>query len=494
MMMDSNSFTCSNSQFDLEFRHASSKKASRIAVKALNKETTKGMEVRRSSPSLVARLMGLDTMPPASHQKERGTSFQMTSSVGFYAKHAVHASYPLQTSSDEYQECKDAFEVREMPKIKKQSNKPFRKGMSNLGHCRTDLKSSDVDYADAAHRPADDEFQYSKEYDDAPEDLDLNKNLYAKFLQEPNSLFRKHLQDLKGSPRLHKNQITILKPLRAAKLDNKLCHRSGSDDERHTHSLNGDMSSCRKPANLVNHCVKEHNWSFAYKFSEPSFAGKTKGYLQPAPIVILKPSLEKGLDVEGTVPLAKSVDHYSHVLRRQKRIPVSRRSEVYEGGRERHKLTDSMEVMGHRTKRIREIARDITKQLRSYGSSGRLMLAGERKYAYIRYESSDDMIRMKNLEPESSRWIFDQLNDSSDSLSATSYYSAESSAESLVSREARKHLSDRLKLIQQNQEVGPIDKVSSTLGEMLVSDRERPRSNLNSSSVQNFSVDKVARD
>lgn len=122
------------------------------------------------------------------------------------------------------------------------------------------------------------------------------------------------------------------------------------------------------------------------------------------------------------------------------------------------------------------------------------MLAGERKYEYIRGESSDDMIRMKNLEPESSRWIFDQLNDSSDSLSATSYYSAESSAESLVSKEARKHLSDRLKLIQQNQEVGPIDKVSSTLGEMLVSDRERPRSNLNSSSVQNFSVDKVARD
>ena len=241
-------------------------------------------------------------------------------------------------------------------------------------------------------------------------------------------------------------------------------------------------------SNLVDHSVKGHS-SLLHKPSEQLHAGKTKIHHHSTQIVVLKPSLEKAWDMETTVPLARYPEHHRYGLKREKGIPISRISEVYAGQGDRHKLSDSMEVMGHKTKGLRELARDVTKRLRTAGSSGTKMVAASKKYGQVRDESSFGMFGMENLDLESLRWTFDQLNDSGDGLSAALYYSTESS----VSREARKRLSERWKMIQQIQEVRPVDKGFSTLGEMLVSDKETPRTTLNTPIVPNISGEKVAR-
>ena len=472
----------------------------RAPIKALmDKEISKEMEFRRASPSLVARLMGLDTLPPVvtKKQKERGVSSQ-TSSVELHKKHIAHEGYPLHTSSTEYQECKDVFEVMEMPNVEKQNGKPFRKRVPSLEQSEIDLKPSNIDWAfakqksmDTAHMSTDDEF-HSKEYNDSLEDLDPNKDIFVKFLQEPSSLFKKHLQDLKCSlPSPHANHITILKPS-IIKAENELFFRSKRDAERCPCFVKGDsdISSCRRPvSNVVGHSDKEHSSSLPHKPSEQLHAGKTKVHHHSTQIVVLKPSLEKAWDMETTGPLARYPEHHRYGLRRQKGIPISWRSEVYAGRGDRHKLSDSVDVMGHKAKGLREIARDVTKQLRTAGSSGSKTVAASKKYGQVSDESSFGMLGMESSDLESIRWNCDQLNDCGGSLSAASYYSTESS----VSREARKRLSERWKMIQQIQGVAPANKGSSTLGEMLVSDRETPRTTMNSTIDQNISGKKVAR-
>ncbi|XP_020272081.1 uncharacterized protein LOC109847259 isoform X2 [Asparagus officinalis] len=482
----------------LDFGRVSSRKASRTIKTLIDKEISKEMQMRRSSPSVVARLMGLDTLPSVltGQHKERGISSKKTSSVGFHRKHTSHECYPLQ-SNNEHQECKDVFEVMEVPKTEKQKHKPLSKGASSLEQGEFDLRPSDIELAfvkqkfmDADHSSTDDEFQYYKEYNDALEDLDPNSDLLVKYLREPNSLFRKHLQDLKCSPPSpHARHITILKPSRVAKSDNESCCRSQTYTERHTHLLKDGVKSFKKPvSNLVNHSIKEHNCSLQHKLSEPLCTGKTKGHFQSTPIVVLKPSLERAQDIIKTVPSARSPDNYPYRLIRQKRVPISGESEFC-GDRERHKLSASMVVMGHKSKGLREIARDVTKQLRHAGNSGKVV-ADSKKRRSVRDENPRNRSGMENLKSEPNIWFYNELNECGDSLSASSYYATESS----VSREARKRLSERLDSIKQIHKVGLVDKGSSTLGEMLVSDREIPGTTQNASIIQNVSGEKVLGD
>lgn len=487
--------------FDLAFKRGSSKKSCRTPIKKLiDKEISNEMEIRRSSPSLVARLMGLDTLPPvvSRHQKERSVSSRKTSSVELHKKHIGHEADHLRTSSNEYQECKDVFEVMEMPKVDKHSSKPFHKGIPSLGRNEIKLEPSNIELAfakkfmDAAHLPTHDELLYSEEYDDALEDLDPNKDLFVRLLQDPNSLFKKHFQDLKCSPPSpHANHITILKPSKAARADNDMCSRSERNVERHHHLLKEDISSCRKPVyNLVDYSVKEHSTSQRCELFEPSYAGKTKVHREPTQIVVLKPSLDKVWDTETTVPLSRSTDNYEYVLNREKGISMSRKSEVYAGQGDRRKLSDSVEATRHKTKGLREIARDITRQLRTSGSSGSQAVRGLKKYDYNRDEGTRGILSMEKLNSESFQWPYGQLNDCGDRLSTPSYYSNDSS----VSREARKRLSERWKMIQQIHGLRPVDKGSNTLGEMLVSERKTPRSTLNRSVNQNASGEVSSRE
>ncbi|ONK67787.1 uncharacterized protein A4U43_C05F3770 [Asparagus officinalis] len=469
--------------FDPEIRHDSFKKDSKTTTtRLINKQLSKEMENRWSPANVVARLMGLDVLPPVftRQHKEKGSSIQTAPSVGFREKHRVYEAYPLQMSSDEHPECIDVFEVNEMSKVEKQNTRPPWKKISSLGRSEVDLRLSDIDLAyakrfiNAAHLSVDDESN------DASDELETNESRFVRNRQEPNSLFRKLLQDQKRSPPPHPSQITILKPSRVGKSDKYLSYRPEPTTERFSRLLKRDVSSCRKPVpDLFSHSLKEHSSSLSYKSSEPLNEGKTKNQFQ-IPIVILKPTLEKAWETMKTVPSARSPDNYPFSLRRRKRIPLSRSFDIYGVGRARHRLSDSVEVMGQREKHCREIARDITRRLKSAGSTGRKVVEDQEKCGYSRHESSCHMSGMENLTHKS---IFDQVNECVDSLGASSSYSVKSS----ISNEATKRLSDRWKLIRKIQEVRSVHKGYGTLEEMLVSDREMPRF------IQNVSGEEVTR-
>ncbi|KAJ6842833.1 uncharacterized protein M6B38_298810 [Iris pallida] len=474
----------------LEFRSTSSKKASRAPTNALiDREISQEMEIRRSSPSLVARLMGLDSLPPSVapyKHKERAHSCQKTPSFGFHEKNAANEGYSRWTNTDEYHKCKDVFEVRETLKVDKHTNQPIPK-VKSLKQSEKDMDFTKQKLMDAKYLSTDDHYQQSKEHNETLEVLDSDEDHVLNFHEEPNM----HLQDLMCSPPSpHANKITVLKPSKGTKNEtSEIWQKSERYAQRRSHKKNGDISSSRKSETRpVNQSLKEHGQSLPFKLPNFQHTGKAKD-LEPAQIVILKPSLEKAWGNAKTVPLARpSEDEFS--LRRHKNVPISRTAEFYAEGKERQKLSDSVEDMGHKTRRSRKIARKVSEQMRNTGSSGRKEGSASKIYGYVRDGNSYCVSGMENLTSELFKSTSDQLNDCSDDLSTSS----STSTESLLNREARKHLSERLKTTHLFEEVGSIGRRSSTLGEMFASsDRETPRMALNKSIVQNLSRGKVAR-
>ncbi|KAJ6799276.1 uncharacterized protein M6B38_208425 [Iris pallida] len=448
------------------------------------------MEIRRSSPSLVARLMGLDTLPPSVapyKHKERTLSYQKTPSFGYHEKNAANEDYSRLTNTNEYNKCKDVFEVTEKPKIDKHTDQPIPK-VKSLKQCEdivfTKQKPMDVKYCST-----DDAYQHSKEHNETVEVLNSNEDHVLNFLEEPNPLFKMHPQDLMCSPSSpHASNITVLKTSKGNKYESsELCGKSERYAQRRSRMQKVDISSSRKfETRPVSQSLKEHGPSLPCKLPNLQHTGKVKDLLEPAQIVILKPSLEKAWGNSKTIPLARSSENDQFRLRRHKKVPISRVAESFAEKRERQKVSDSVEDMGHKTRSSRR----ISEQIRNTGSSGSKEISASSIYGYVRSGSSHRLSGMENLSSDLFQSTADHLNDSSDNLSTSS----STSTESLLNRDSRKHLSERLKTTHLFQEVGSIARRSSTLGEMFASfDRQTPRMALNTLTTQNVSRGKVAR-
>lgn len=256
----------------------------------------------------------------------------------------------------------------------------------------------------------------SSEFNDALKDIDCDHNSYSEFIQEQNLLLMKHLQGLQSSLNPYANQITILKP--SSKFDKEIC----------------DISE-RKSG----HPVKEHRCSIPYK-SSPPYKGKINDrYQSAAEIVVLKPSLEKAWNFK--VVEKSNLNNFSDSEKQQ----FSKSKKLYNAANEDYH------------KGLREIARDVTKQLR-------IATAGSDKITGVKISDFSH-----------------HLNNFSDSRGASSYCPTESK----VSREAKKHLSQRYKKVQQTQAKGIDSKGMCTLEDLLVHDREKSRNAPNHSNIWN---------
>ncbi|OAY73771.1 hypothetical protein ACMD2_17962 [Ananas comosus] len=175
--------------FAPEFDRSSLMKTSGLPIKMLiEEEVSKKAQTRHSPPSVIARLMGLDTVP-FSH-----LSHSQRKNVQRYVALAIIC----RRSTDELPELKDVFEVMESSELKACKNQKDRKGRVSSRHKETDVDFIRQKFMDAKRLSTDE--QSSKEFDDAIEVLETNKDLLLDFLDEPNSLFTKHLHDLNCSP------------------------------------------------------------------------------------------------------------------------------------------------------------------------------------------------------------------------------------------------------------------------------------------------------
>ncbi|KAF6144356.1 hypothetical protein GIB67_024583 [Kingdonia uniflora] len=400
-----------------------------LIAQEMSKETL----TKRNPPSVVAKLMGLDALPDVQKNKpkhySRFTQMQFESPV-FHEQH----------------DYKDVYEVWQgSPKTKDKSQQRGRND-ENLNNRKMDLVRQK--FLEAKRLSTDEKLHHSKEFQEALEVLDLNTDLFLKFLQEPNSLFRQQLFELQSTtPTPQANRITVLK---ASKIN-----ESNSLSET------------------------DNRWDKNKPRISPIFnKQKDDTSTQPTRIVVLKPGPGKIHDIKSV----SSSPPFS---------PKLLHGKYYEEESEDDEARCS-----------REAAKEITRQMReSFGSNHReeTPLSSVFSNGYIGDESSfnrseNEFIGEGNLSDSDamtplSRHSWDYVQKYGSPFSS-SFSRASYSPESSVCREAKKRLSERWAMMATNgnsQDQRQLRRSSSTLGEMLaLPDTKKPANSTEEGIDQRF--------
>ncbi|KHG20894.1 Afadin [Gossypium arboreum] len=421
--------------FELGLR--SSKQSSGIPMKKLlAREMSKEIESRRRSSSVIARLMGLDGLPPEQKRAE---------GAGFYNRRSSRRNLK------EEPEFKDVFEVSKMERS--------GGGYSSLGTVNSKLSDAEVafiqqKFMEAKRFSTDEKLRDSEEFDDTLEVLNSNTDLLLKFLEQPDSLFAKHLHDLQGVPsQSHCGRISVMKSSRTLNNDDgQSKHRSKSPQGHHLYGK---------------YTAPNHPESPMFQLDE-----KNEPTILPTRIVVLKPNLGKSRNSTRNA----SSPCYSHHFPSEgiEHLEISgiesRETEIWR----KKKVQQDIGFSRHNSRESKEMAKEITRQIKNSFNDGSMKISTSKFRGYAGDESSCDASGSEST------------NDSD----VTTFYRdkqhrrlSSRSSESSVSREAKKRLSERWKLTHGSREVQMVSR-GSTLGEMLaISDRETSSANSSSSVV-----------
>ncbi|PNT71922.1 hypothetical protein BRADI_2g37487v3 [Brachypodium distachyon] len=172
------------------------------------KEAPKEVEFTHCAPGIVARLMGLDTVPRSKKVLDRCQSdiqSNMRQKLSGGVQEVARASCddrPCRSSADELPELKDVFEVTEM------ENMAMRKALQS-GNEKPRLRSDNADlefvrqkFLDAKRLSTDEGHRSSKEFSEALEILYSKKDVFLEILQENSTAlsgFPGHILGYSGS-------------------------------------------------------------------------------------------------------------------------------------------------------------------------------------------------------------------------------------------------------------------------------------------------------
>ncbi|RVW39813.1 hypothetical protein CK203_074657 [Vitis vinifera] len=434
--------------FTIELGPSSSKQAIGTPMKKLlAKEMSKEAEPKKRSPSVIARLMGLDGLPP---------------------QQPIHKQQKKKKNSKEQEEFKDVFEVLVAPKGESDCYQVEGQGTTNSKLTEAEKAFIRQKFMDAKRLSTDEKLQDSQEFHDALEVLDSNKDLLLKFLQEPDSLFTKHLQDLQGvPPQPHCRRITVSKSSNSPKYEN---NATGWKSKRGTSRKNDISSPQKHHDDHFSHSYGKHD---AHKSLHPSriqFEGRDETSVLPTRIVVLKPNLGKVLSSSKSISSPRSsYDFLSDCGKHTGSMSIRNKEAELQGSNE-------MGFSRHKSRESREIAKEVTRRMRNSITNGSMNFSSAGFRGYAGDESSCMSGNDSLSEPEETVLISRNSFDRSSRYRASSSHSTESS----VSREARKRLSERWKMTRRFQEVGAVNR-GSTLAEMLaISDKEVRSENLDS--------------
>ncbi|XP_008796409.2 uncharacterized protein LOC103711875 [Phoenix dactylifera] len=415
----------------------------------IQEEMWKETELKQKPPNVVARLMGLDSLPVQPSFLTVKKSFQED-----YSHRMAGALRGHRWQQDEYfhnpvrceiphekNEYKDVYEVRQQPsKISHIKDQRPQKGRYDENSYEKRMTLVRQKFIEAKRLATDENLIQTKEFQGALEVLSSNRDVFLKFLEEPNSLFSKHIHKLQIISPPQTKRITILKPSKNSEVK---CDKSVEKQ------LFSAVEESKCDAN-------KHYWT-------PSFShAKAHNQSQPTRIVVLKPSPGKLHDVNNTVKFTTS-------------------STEQLGDRDSYEALGTDGVAGSR-----EIAKEITRQMRENLSSNRrdekTLLSSVLSNGFVGDESSFNRSESDCMDEEggnlsdsetvtpTSRRSWDRVNSIGSPYSISSVSRKSYSPESSVIREARKRLSERWALVASNvnnQEQRQTKRSSSTLGEML---------------------------
>ncbi|XP_077213118.1 uncharacterized protein LOC143848155 isoform X2 [Tasmannia lanceolata] len=499
VVMDSclrSSIPTEENSFAFEFRRSSSKEACGTPMKMLlAEEMSKEKEFRRRSPNVIARLMGLDALPIQQHvhkQQKKMSEDYFHRTAGLQEKCVSHEDHSFgRNNFMEQEEFKDVFEVMKTSKVEKHITRPVQKEMMSSKLSEAKVNFIRQKFMDAKRLSTDKNLRQSKEFLDALEVLDSNKDLFLKFLQEPNSLFTKHLHDLQTVPiPPQPSHVKSLKSSKAVPETGDICWNPERKTEGYVQMQKVAMNSLQKHENgNVTH--SKHSVTRSHKSMKSGFEVNSEECFLPTRIVVLKPSFGKAQNMDRAIssPSSSESSHSVNIKRREYRRRLGNR-ELFPELRHQPTLANNVELI-RQSKDSREIAREITRQMRQTVGSDSIHVLTSGRGGRASNGSSYNMSAKDspNLSEEltpTSGYLYDWSNRYSPSSSR--------STESSVSREAKKQLSERWKMTHRFREVGVADRGSmSTLGEMLALPDTETSPGLDSVIGQDGSVDKSVR-
>ncbi|KAI9121975.1 hypothetical protein K1719_006664 [Acacia pycnantha] len=458
-----------SSSFKLGWR--SSKQLFGAPIKKLLAEEMSGeTDSKIRAPGVIARLMGLDGMPlqlPANKQHKSSSEVHLQGRPQLEITQSGRSS---RRSSRDQQEFKDVFEVSEIPKAES-----CRYPSQGTDLIATDAEISFIEqkFMDAKRLATDRDSLSSKEFDDALEVLDSNTDLLLKYFQRPDSLFKKHLNDLQTAPL--QSHCKYVEAMRATDMEEYEQHHDYSwRSARDTTRLNCNRSHQRRLDGYAAQFDRRHAVHSSPKSPKLQLSAKDKQDAIPTKIVVLKPNFGK---VQHATKFISSCS--SHAF-----LTESGNSAAYPDVRNRglelnkRNLPDTVGFSRQNSTESREIAKEITRRMKSSIYNGSTVFSSSRITGYAGDDSSCDFSENESAEESEVTSATLANNVALSNHSRTSSRSSESS----VSREAKKRLSERWKMTHKSQQVQAINR-GSTLADMLaVPDKEMNASNLKSMS------------
>ncbi|WOL19275.1 hypothetical protein Cni_G28073 [Canna indica] len=398
-------------------------------------------------PSVVARLMGLDSLPVqqsvTGDENIRKNGYLCNALTGEFQQYErQEGGYVDNSEAREVQSFtheKDYRDVYEVPEqlsnsiwIEDQSRQKVSYGENSY---QSRMALVQQKFIEAKRLASDGKFLDSKEFQDAIEILNSNRDMFLKFLEEPNSLFTNHLSEHENLSPPSPTCITVLKP------SNIMERKSRKSMER---QLLTDSDGSVEKAN-------KHYWSSG--FSEP----KGQDLSQPTRIVVLKPSPGKSYNTGTTLSNLPTV--------------LSGRSSS--GATVTDEMVSARDIDDEIIGQGQESPGSITKEavLSSVLSNG--YIGDESSFYRSDSEYMEDevgSISDSEIATTATECSWDYTNKIGSPYSVSSLNKISHYSESSVIREAKKRLSERLTLVASivnSQEKSQLWRSSSTLGEVL---------------------------
>lgn len=380
------------------------------------------MESRQCTPSVIARLMGLDELSPHQpvHKKQKVLSenyLRRVNSVAERGKRSSHERHSFRLVAAEKKEIRDTLHGK--LKREEQCNLPVKKGKFSLSLSDT------------------------KEVGDAQGVVDSKIDLFMKYLKEPDSLITDRLCNLHGIPyHLQPRHLTVLKSSNASDTGmTYICSVSGRETDQGSAKMLRELETGR-----VTCACGEHVPGNGYKFLKSRKESDTL----PTRIVVLKPNHGKKENAARYFPPRSSCRDCHSITRKHKEFPCPEKGNLYVEEKERKNVTEDVEPVRLRFGICGKISRQ-TEQ----GKNNLFM-----KVSKPGSRDNDAFVKESELKTFTSLNSCDWKNHQKPSL----YHSDRS----YVDREARKEILEGLGTTKKFQEVEAASG-SRTLGEMIES-------------------------
>ena len=413
-------------------RRSSSDRSGGTPMKMLiAQEMAKEGDTNHKNTNVIARLMGLDEgvafpKPVQPSSRRRSPEGHLSTTM---ARVNNQMSFDKDAGSVENVEYKDVYEVGYQPqRCEHLSNDSSHRGRPHEDYDKKRMDLVRQKFVEAKQLASHENLLQSKEFHDALETLNSNRDLFLKFLEEPNSLFAKQSGEFHSAPTSpQRKQITVLKPAKSVELKSENALK-----RQQNHAVHGSRTEksnlCRKPN-----------------------AGHARAERRPqhTRIVVLKPT-----------------------------SAITTAEQFQQNGHGNSDDSDAPDVSRHVSDEIHWSAHGMCHQHDEclQGSLQSNMVGRDRSY-YDRAEEGHSSFSGLELGSPTSCHSWDYVYRFSNPYFGSSLSHASCSPEAHVAREGKKHTSDRWPSASSNEiirEKVPMRRSLSTLGEMLaMSDMKR---------------------